>query len=332
MPKLSIIVPVYKAEDHLPRCIDSILAQSFEDFEIILVDDGSPDKSGMICDLYAKKDSRVKVIHKKNGGVSSARNEGIRNARGRYVQFVDSDDYIDSDMCLTLLNSIEDNQTDMVVCGYAKHYKGNKKDIIYKQKIYASVEELEIDFSKLFDQLFFNYIWNKLYRKDLILTLFDIEINYGEDLLFNLVYLTNCNKLSIISEPYYHYHYEDNSLSTIYSDSKASEAIKLHYATLKFFNKYFQDQGQKKIIYRRHFVRSLVIIDQLINKSSHSYDTVMKKLKILLLHDTIQESVRNSYNTNYFERLIGFLIKKNMRIMIFICFKIKNLLLKLKNK
>ena len=98
MPKLSIIVPVYKVEQYINKCIDSILNQTFTDFELILVDDGSPDNCGKICDEYAQKDERVRVIHKENGGVSSARNLGIDEAKGEYVSFIDPDDWIDLDM------------------------------------------------------------------------------------------------------------------------------------------------------------------------------------------------------------------------------------------
>ena len=98
MCEISIIVPVYKVEKYLKKCVDSILAQTFSDFELILVDDGSPDNSGRICDDYAKKDARVRVVHKQNGGLSSARNAGIEVAKGKYLGFVDSDDYIAEDM------------------------------------------------------------------------------------------------------------------------------------------------------------------------------------------------------------------------------------------
>ena len=106
MPKISVIVPVYCAETYLKKCIECILAQTFLDFELLLVDDGSPDNSGIICDSYASRDSRVRVIHKKNGGVSSARNEGLRQATGTYVMFCDSDDFVDSSWCIELYNNM----------------------------------------------------------------------------------------------------------------------------------------------------------------------------------------------------------------------------------
>lgn len=117
MPELSIIVPVYKVEKYLPRCIDSILAQTFGDFELILIDDGSPDGCGRICDEYAQKDKRIVAIHQKNMGVSAARNAGLDIARGRYIGFVDSDDWIEPQMYEAMMDAIRENGADMAVCG-----------------------------------------------------------------------------------------------------------------------------------------------------------------------------------------------------------------------
>ena len=117
MIELSIIVPVYKVEAYLPKCIESILSQTFTDFELILIDDGSPDRCGAICDEYAAKDSRIVVIHQKNQGVSAARNTGLNIARGSYIGFVDSDDSIDAEMYAHLLNCLWETQSDIAICG-----------------------------------------------------------------------------------------------------------------------------------------------------------------------------------------------------------------------
>lgn len=117
MPELSIIVPIYKVEKYLPKCIESILNQSFTDFELILVDDGSPDHCGLICDEYAGKDSRVKVIHQNNQGVSAARNAALDVAEGKYLGFVDADDWIEKDMYQTMLQTVFTSRADVVICG-----------------------------------------------------------------------------------------------------------------------------------------------------------------------------------------------------------------------
>lgn len=124
MPELSIIVPVYKVEKYLPKCIDSILAQTFRDYELILIDDGSPDNCGTICDEYAAKDDRIIVIHQKNQGVSAARNAGLDIARGTYLGFVDSDDWIEPEMYETMISTAKEKQVDVVICGI-NYYEEN---------------------------------------------------------------------------------------------------------------------------------------------------------------------------------------------------------------
>ena len=117
-PKISVIVPVYKAEHYLARCVDTLLAQTFDDFEVILVDDGSPDNSGAICDEYALKDKRVRVIHQPNAGVSMARQKGLDNARGEYVIHADPDDWVEPDMLKELYAKAKEEDADMVICDF----------------------------------------------------------------------------------------------------------------------------------------------------------------------------------------------------------------------
>ena len=119
MPRISVIVPVYNVERYLPACIDSILNQSFYDLEVILIDDGSPDRCGVICDEYSHKDKRIKVIHQDNHGVSFARNEGLKIATGDYYGFVDPDDFISPDMYCTMIKAAEDEDAGIAICGFA---------------------------------------------------------------------------------------------------------------------------------------------------------------------------------------------------------------------
>ena len=163
MPKVSIIVPVYNVENYLRRCVDSILNQTFSDFELILVDDGSPDNCGVVCDEYEKKDKRIKVIHKENGGLSDARNAGIDIARGEYLGFVDSDDWIHPQMFEILYNGIVENNVKMSVCGY------EETDV---QKGFEDISEVKYNVKNGLDffvekNLIAVVAWNKLYHKSL---------------------------------------------------------------------------------------------------------------------------------------------------------------------
>lgn len=182
--RLSIIVPVYKVEKYLSKCIESILAQTFTDFELILVDDGSPDRCGEICDKYAQQDNRVVVIHKANGGVSSSRNAGIEKATGEYIGFVDSDDYISPTMYEQMLASAERHSADIVICGvYRVTEDGQiKNNEIFAKEIVFAKDEVMHDI--LTDKLK-NYTWNKIYKKKLFKGLsYPIGYNY-EDFAIN---------------------------------------------------------------------------------------------------------------------------------------------------
>ncbi len=164
-PKLSIIVPIYNVGDYLKKCIESVLAQSFSDFELILIDDGSTDQSGEICDAYAETDQRIKVIHKPNEGVSSARNTGIRAANGSYIGFVDPDDWISQEMYQTLYDLLQKTGSDIAICKFKREIDGN---IVEPEKIEPIIKELNhIEaLNELFKgQLYRFSLCNKLFKK-----------------------------------------------------------------------------------------------------------------------------------------------------------------------
>ena len=181
---ISIIVPIYKAEKYLHRCVDSILAQTFTDFELILVNDGSPDNSGAICDEYALKDSRVRVFHKENGGVSSARNLGLDNAQGEWITFVDSDDWLKHECLEQLTNQLD---ADMIKCGMESSDRKSSWAInSNKYSVKLFLEKYEKDFIARTSCV--TLFKTKLISKFNIR--FDEHIRYGEDMIFNLSYLS----------------------------------------------------------------------------------------------------------------------------------------------
>lgn len=219
MPAISIIVPVYKAEKYLHRCVDSILAQTFTDFEVLLIDDGSPDKSGQICDEYAKIDPRIRVFHKENGGVSSARQCGIDNASGEYTIHVDPDDWVDHDMLELLYFSAINEDADIVICDYFWEKNSTAKHIEQRPTSIDNDSVIKDLFGHLHGSL-----WNKLIKlkccKKNNLTFVD-GINLYEDLIFNIkLLLSQPLKISYVNQAFYHYmQYENtNSLSRKYNN------------------------------------------------------------------------------------------------------------------
>ena len=222
-PLISIIVPVYNTEKYLRKCLDSIINQTYGNIEIILVDDGRKDTSGQICDEYASKDSRIKAIHKENGGVSSARNQGLAIAIGEWVLFVDADDILPYDTLSYYANVVSSNEVDMVLGSYVEcDEEGNitRSDLKQFEKQLSMLECL-----KLFYQsdtiLFQGYVWNRLMKLSIIKEnnlKFNESIYFKEDGLFAVQYMVNCSLPCYYSSKIvYNYYIHDNSSMRIYN-------------------------------------------------------------------------------------------------------------------
>ena len=209
MPKISVVVPVYNTEKYLRECVDSILNQTVQDIEVILVDDGSPDNCPAICDAYAAMDNRVKVVHKENGGLSSARNAGIKAAVGEWIAFVDSDDVIEPDMYETMLDAAENGDVSLVIAG-TSILKGTQKYPILLEREHTAIEIvpssviIERLWSSEYDNNLFTAPWNKLYhrRKLQHLLWFCENIIYEDDELANRLYV-NDFMAAIVYRPMY---------------------------------------------------------------------------------------------------------------------------------
>lgn len=230
---ISIIVPIYNAEQYIHRCIDSILAQSFTDFELLLINDGSPDNCGVICDEYAAMDSRVRVFHKANGGVSSARNLGIECSQGEWITFIDADDYVHPEFLSSLY---EKHDFDLIVgsfqiVGSNDIWNGTLKDLSYDRIT------LRRDIIELSSMINFQTPWGKLFRTNIIKDnqiTFDERIYIGEDSLFILKYLIYTETVRLSEKTYYCYERGNiESLSqSLYSIEHHLHAIEAFYETL----------------------------------------------------------------------------------------------------
>lgn len=213
--KVSIIIPVYNAEQYIGKCIESVLSQEFQDFELLLVDDGSTDRSSAICDSYSAKDKRVRCFHLKNGGPSKARNFGLRQARGEFIQFVDADDLITKDSGSIFNEAVKENLVDLVIAN-ADIVDGNNnllnKLTLGQQGVFETELLLEKMNHKEKEQ-FLHYIWNKWYCRRIIVEKglrFNESIRLGEDFLFNCAYFTACKKISIVNKTVYRYYKRDD--------------------------------------------------------------------------------------------------------------------------
>lgn len=255
---ISVIVPVYNVEKYLQRCIDSIINQTYKDIEIILVDDGSTDKSGEICDDYAKSDARIKVIHKSNRGVSSARNEGLYTAKGKYIMFCDSDDYVDKNWCKILFDTINNNPYSFITSNYQN--VGNNLQVQCEDKYI----NFETNYYQLFKDGVSPFVWNKIFDVNILKQyeiLFNEELEHGEDIVFTLEYLKHCEKCIFIKEVLYSYVYNEQSLARKYTYDSLYHVLNAFYWRVPFIDNCYLEEYCDGYLYNFYY-RFEIIFDK----------------------------------------------------------------------
>lgn len=307
---LSVIVPVYNVEKYLDRCLDSIVNQTYRNLEIILVDDGSTDKSGEKCEDWKLKDSRIKVIHKGNQGLGYARNTGMEYANGDYIAFVDSDDWIDTDMYASLLSNARKNDADIVYCGH--HWEKNPG--VWKD-IRDVEEEVIIDGDNIF-QLIDNYVscgvsgnytmsvWHSVYKRNVIKVQFFSEREVvSEDLHFQLSAILNSKKIVYVPQCYYYYALNSVSLSHTFNFNKFYLYQNLVEKIRVLFSLYKIDESKADTFY---FATSLWILRLQISASGLSVKERVNNVNKIGTNKFWQSSANNRFkrnNNKYFNLL-----------------------------
>ena len=277
-PLLSVIVPIFRVEKYLNRCVDSIINQTYKELDIILVDDGSPDGCPELCDLWATKDERIRVIHKKNAGLGFARNSGLEIAKGEFVAFIDSDDYIDLNMYENLMLKAEALQADIVYCGH--HFElpdGSFYDVLdfEEETVFEKDSLLELSllyFSNTKRNPLTMSVWHSVYRKEVIKTMFFSEREVvSEDLHFQMSAILNANRVVYLPKAYYYYCYNNASLSHTFIFEKFYRFIVLSNYLFDLFKKY----ERQDIAYHYLFYTTLEMLRQII--SNPQIDANIKK-------------------------------------------------------
>lgn len=321
-PKVSLIVPVSNVERYLPKCISSILSQIYTDFELLLIDDGSTDGSGKLCDLYAQKDVRIKVFHKVNEGASKARNLGIKHATGEYIAFIDSDDWIESNYLDILIK--ESYNTDIIFFPARMLYEENSETIyipkVINDKNRENVEDTILYLYKNNQKFqYFVFTWNKLFKKEIIEKnniKFNETIVHKEDELFTLEYCRYINNIKTISTPIYNYRILPTSLTF---QKHTSEELLIIAQNIQNETQFYSNSFLINYLHERSFLFQFI---GLINCC---------KLKKRI---TIFNLLYNNYHKNKSfikeKKLIVSLFRHN-RIVSFIFFNVYYLLSKLKN-
>ncbi len=241
-PMVSIIVPIYNAENYLRRCVDSILNQEYTDFELLLVNDGSTDASGDICEEYGDQDPRVIVIQKENTGVSDSRNRALDRARGKYLQFLDSDDWITPDATRLFVRAAEEYGCDMVISDFYRvvgerlSTKGDieEEGVLTREEFAAHMMENPADF-------YYGVLWNKLYRRDIVEEhnlRMDTDINWCEDFMFNLEYIRYAKVFYALHAPIYYYVKRKGSLAS--QGINISKTVKMKLNVFEYYNNFYK--------------------------------------------------------------------------------------------
>ncbi len=271
--KISVIMPVYNVENYIRKCLDSLLAQSFKQWELIAVDDGSPDKSGEICDEYAKNDSRITVIHKENGGAPSARNTAIERARGEYLYFMDSDDWAEPEMLEDMYNKAKQTDAQLVVAGYyIDTYYSDTQFYSQSQSLpsrdFKSRSEFREYAYKMFDKNLLYTPWNKLYqRKYIIDNNIRFKNTFWDDFPFNLDVVRDVERVALMENRYYHFMRARSDSETAKHRSDMYEKREQEHGWMLSLYMHWgiDDEASREMIFRRYIERVVGCIENVTN-------------------------------------------------------------------
>ena len=318
MPKVSVIVPVYGVEKYVSECIESILNQTYTDWELILVDDGSLDKSGEICDQYAAKDNRIKVFHKENGGVSSARNCGIKLANGEWIYFCDADDKVMPDAFNYLISQSKNTQTDLIIAGY-QVFNANEEliyNIVENRKFCL---DRDASLKMMFRPLYFKYqgyLWTKLFKKEIITKyniLFDEKFFFNEDRLFIVQYITHIKGYTIYSTyPIYkYYERSDSALASIKTRFNPKYLTDIDASVEILHNVQKTNNKKNLLLAQKAIKKSYLLIRSMMDRSKKGGKDDVNNLN-QILKNNVSKSL---YCLTRFEYAIKYLIKKTIGLI-----------------
>lgn len=241
---ISVIIPVYKVEKYLNRCIRSVVNQSYRNLEIILVDDGSPDQCGKICDEWAEEDKRIRVIHKQNGGLSDARNAGLDIATGEYIGFVDSDDYIHPEMYQRMYEKAKESNVDLTMCNFCLVDESDNSDIIIENMCGDGEIDKRIALKNIYKYNSYEVVWNKLYKWHLFENLRFPKGKIEEDVFIMPHIFDSCTKICCVSEVYYYYLQTPDSITRGKKTIRNLDGVEAYYRFLL----YCEEKGYSELL------------------------------------------------------------------------------------
>ena len=316
-PLISVIVPVYNVEKYLDACIKSIVNQTYQNLEIILVDDESPDNCPKMCDEWAKKDNRIKVIHKKNGGVSSARNLGIKNCIGSYIAFIDSDDWVEENYISSLYDAIINSNAQVALCSYNRVVGEHiEKVLITKKTIVVNPKEYLIN--TLNPQTGFGFCHMKLYESKCIKNIsFNEELKIGEDALYNLMVSKEIKNAVITNNCIYNYRINSNSVVKRFDPEYITKFLKSMETNKEYIINNYKDETIIQNLYNFiAFHVMLIAVNYCFNKSVEKKNQKRKLIEVCNI-DIFKESIRKSnYNKlSFSKKIMLFTLKHKLYLM-----------------
>lgn len=306
---ISVIIPIYNVEKYLKRCIDSVLNQTYKEIEVILIDDGSPDNCGKICDYYKEKDKRVIVIHKINGGLSDARNVGLNVATGKYITFIDSDDFVEKGYIEVLYKLIKKYNCQISQCSYVKgsqqkfRKRKSKKEYVYFRNDFFKDRKIKIT------------VWAKLYKKDLFQNLRFPVNKINEDEFITYKILDKVKKIAITDGKYYYYYQSPDSIMRKQSNFIKEDIIEAFQERIEYFAN--KEERRDVLISEKEFLLRLIM---LIIKCEKNPNNQNDKIKLRKLFEKYYKNINNRY------------VKLNERIFIEMFYRFPNISIKILKK
>lgn len=311
---VSVIVPVYRAEQYIDRCVRSIINQTEKNIEIWLIDDGSPDKCGSLCDTFAQLDSRIHVIHKENAGVSAARNDGIKYASGKYIAFVDSDDYIEPNMLSLLINAAEQAEAEIAICGYYVEQVHTQKvaDLCCHDGNYDKAAAKQL-LSKFFGK---NYtglasMGNKLYLRSFLNfqhIQVDESLQRAEDFWFNFEAIGHSSLISVVSTPLYHYVQNEESVMHCYRETQFADWTHNRKRLLEYANKHNIALDYSDFYYN-YIYNTIIFMRDLVKNNK------METCKIIMQNSFFRQAIKYNINVPLHIKSVVFCIKHSHFIL-----------------
>ncbi|WP_051285430.1 glycosyltransferase family 2 protein [Aequorivita capsosiphonis] len=325
MPTISVLIPCYNAEKYLSKAIESVLGQTYDDFELLVLIDGSSDNSKKIAEDFAKNDKRIKIFEKPNSGVSDTRNYGLKKAKGEFVYFMDSDDWIEPQLLEENLKILDSENLDLIVFGYIQDDENTIGDLIASKEVAPRLTQLSKgDLKNRLDPYhigLLGYVWNKIYRKEFLLDNninFPVGISWGEDFLFNAPVFMSSNKIYFNSGCYYHYlsrptlslakSFQDNLFELIIKKNEVLEQLLLDWSV----------NNKKELLSTTLFSGFKYCLLNL-NESSLNQAKKTAYLKYMCSHPKSEELFKNFVPQAYKDKLLLILIRsKNMKLINFL--------------